>query len=134
MKPNLLAAIGLVIFSGCGVVQPLTCLPSEHAVITETLYFGTAKSGGVVDAEEWESFIDHVVVPAFPHGFTTWVASGRWSTATGLVEQETSPVLQLTHKGSEENDTAIQHLMQTYKKDFHQEAVMRVRSPGCRSF
>jgi hypothetical protein len=134
VKPSLLTAAALVILTGCRVAQSFTCLPSEQAVITETLYFGTAKPGGVVDAAERESFIDHVVIPAFPHGLTSWVASGRWSMATGRVEQETSHVLQLTHKGNEENDAAIQHLIQTYKNEFHQEAAMRVRSPGCRSF
>ncbi|MGZ8383281.1 MAG: DUF3574 domain-containing protein, partial [Nitrospira sp.] len=31
-------------------------------------------------------------------------------------------------------DTALQHIMETYKNDFHQEAVMRIRSQACRSF
>jgi len=124
----------LFIFTGCGFTQPLTCLPSERAVITETLYFGTAKPGGIVTATEWESFANDVVMPAFPEGLTSWTASGRWRMATGIVEQETSHILQLTHDGSKRNDAAVQHLMQTYKQDFHQEAVMRVRSQACRSF
>ena len=122
------------ILTGCGFTQPLICLPSEQAVITEALYFGTAKPGGIVTAMQWESFVSDVVMPAFPDGLTSWTASGRWRTATGIVEQETSHVLQLMHDGSQKNDAAIQHLMQTYKNEFHQESVMRVRSPGCRSF
>lgn len=124
----------LFILTGCGVTQPLTCLQGEQAVIIETLYFGTAKPGGIVTMSEWESFVNNVVMPVFPEGLTSWAASGRWRMATGIVEQETSHVLQLTHDENEKNDAAIQHLMQTYKQDFHQEAVMRVRSQACRSF
>lgn len=122
------------ILAGCGVTQPLTCFPSERTVTIETLYFGAAKPDGIVTTTEWEAFVNNVVMPVFPEGLTSWAGSGRWRMATGIIEQETSYILQLTHDGSERNDAAIQHLMQTYKHDFHQEAVMRVRSQGCRSF
>lgn len=136
MLLNRVLSIVIILFipTGCGVTHPLTCLPSEHAVVTETLYFGIATPQGIVTAEEWDAFIDAVVTPAFPEGLTTWAASGQWRMATGIVQHETSHVLQLMHDGSWKNDTAIQHIMRTYKKDFHQEAVMRVRSQACRSF
>ncbi len=122
------------ILTACGSSQPLTCLQGEHAVTIETLYFGTAKPGGLVTATEWESFVNKVVIPVFPDGLTSWIGSGRWRMATGIVEAENSHILQLAHDGSERNAAAIQHLMQTYKDDFQQEAVMRVRSQACRSF
>ena len=123
-----------VILTACGSTQPLTCLQSEHAVTIETLYFGTARPGGIVTATEWESFVNKVVMPVFPDGLTSWTGSGRWRMATGIVEAETSHILQLAHDGNERNVAAIQHLMQTYKHDFQQEAVLRVRSQACRSF
>jgi hypothetical protein len=130
----LCAANTLLILAGCGTAQPLTCLPNEHPIIVETLYFGTATPDGIVAASEWESFVNEAVVPAFPEGLTSWDTSGRWRMATGIVKQETSHILQLTHDGSKKYDTAIQYLMQTYKHEFQQEAVMRIRSQGCRSF
>lgn len=122
------------IFTACVSTQPLTCFPSEHAVTIETLYFGTAKPGGIVTATEWESFVNKVVMPVFPEGLTSWTGSGRWRMATGIVEEETSHILQLAHDGSQRNTAVIQHLMQAYKHEFQQEAVMRVRSQACRSF
>ncbi len=124
----------LFIPTGCGVTHSLTCFPSEHAVVTETLYFGIAKPEGIVTAEEWDAFIEAVITPAFPNGLTTWAASGQWRLATGAIQHEPSHVLQLTHDGSQRNETAIQNIMMTYKNDFQQEAVMRVRSQACRSF
>ena len=103
-------------------------------MIIETLYFGTAKPGGTVSETEWESFVNEIVVSAFPEGLTAWDTSGRWRMATGIVEQETSHILQLTHDGSTKQDDAIQSVMQTYKREFQQEAVMRIRSQACRSF
>jgi hypothetical protein len=122
------------IVTGCGVTHPITCSPSEHAVVVESLYFGTAKSEGIVTAEEWKAFVGAVVTPAFPDGFTTWAASGQWRMSTGTIRQEPSHVLQLTHDGSPQNDRAIEHIMKTYKDEFRQEAVMRVHSQACRSF
>ena len=138
LRMKLMRAILLVqtlaILSGCGWTRSFTCSPNERPIIIETLYFGTARSEGIIAASEWESFVNTVVAPAFPQGLTSWEASGRWKMATGIVVQETSHVLQVTHDGSETHDRAIQSLMQSYERNFHQEAVMRIRSHGCQSF
>ncbi len=134
LKPILPILVMLLIIAGCGLPHTLVCLSDEHPVVTESLYFGTAKPKGIVTEDEWASFIDTTVMPAFPDGLTSWAVSGRWRTATGMVEHETSYVLQLTHDGSQEKETAIQHIMRTYKNTFQQEAVMRIRSQACRSF
>ena len=124
----------LSIPTGCGVTHPVTCSPGEHAVVVESLYFGIVKPEGIVTADEWDAFVGAVITPAFPDGLTTWAASGQWKIATGMIQQEPSHVLQLTHDGSQKKDTSIQNIMKTYKNDFQQEAVMRVRSHACRSF
>lgn len=124
----------LAILSGCGWTRSFPCSPNERPIIVETLYFGTSRPEGIVAASEWESFVNNVVAPVFPQGLTSWEASGRWKMAAGIVVQETSHVLQVTHDGSETHDRAIQSLMQSYERNFHQEAVMRIRSHGCQSF
>lgn len=134
LKRKLLVLFMLSISASCGFPHTLTCLPGEHPVVTESLYFGTAKAEGIVREDEWASFIDTTVLPAFPDGLTSWAASGRWTTATGRLEHETSYVLQVTHDGGREKDTAIQHIIRAYKNDFQQEGVMRIRSQACRSF
>ncbi len=54
--------------------------------------------------------------------------------ANGTIEHETSHVLQLTHDGSADRESAIPRLMTKYKQEFQQEAVLRVRTHGCISF
>lgn len=85
-------------------------------------------------AEEWAAFVEDTVVPDFPEGLTSWTAAGRWRNTAGVVEQESSYLLQLAHDGSQEKDRAVQRIAQHYKRSFQQEAVMRIRSQACRSF
>lgn len=102
-------------------------------MVLDTLYFGTAKPGGTVTADEWTAFLDEMVVPEFPEGLTSWAAAGRWGNSAGLVEREHSYILQLAHNGNQEKDRAVQGIVHRYKSDFHQEAVMRIRSRACRT-
>lgn len=127
--PLLLAAI-----VACTSTQPTTCPPQEHPVVLESLYFGTARPDGVVTAQEWESFLRDTVTPHFPEGLTSWTASGQWTTSTGALRQEASYILQLGHDATQEKDQAVHHLIETYKRRFRQDAVMRIRSYACRSF
>jgi len=103
-------------------------------VVLDTLYFGTAKPDGVVTAEEWNAFLDQMVVSDFSEGLTSWAATGRWGKSAGLVERENSNLLQLAHNGSQEKDRAVQRIAERYKSSFQQEAVMRLRSRACRTF
>ena len=100
----------------------------------DSLYFGTAKPGDVVTAEKWTAFLNEVVGQDFPEGLTSWTAAGRWRNSAGVLEQESTYVLQLAHLGGEENDRAVKQMIARYKRDFTQDAVMRIRSQACRSF
>ena len=117
---------------GCASTQDLSCRHGEQPVVTESLYFGTKRPGGVVTPEEWNAFVNEVVTPAFPAGLTTWTASGQWRMASGVIERETSHVLQLTHDDAPQYDQAVHAIMARYKRDFQQEAVLRVRFQGLR--
>ncbi|MBX3369695.1 MAG: DUF3574 domain-containing protein [Nitrospira sp.] len=120
--------------AGCASISTLSCPSGEQPVVLDSLYFGTAKPSGIVTAEEWAAFLDETVVRSFPEGLTSWAATGRWGNAAGLTEREQSYLLQLAHDGSQEKDRAVQQVVQRYKRQFQQEAVMRIRSQACRSF
>ncbi len=102
--------------------------------MTESIYFGSNKPGGTVTTMEWAKFVNDHVTPAFPEGLTSWAGSGQWRMADGKIEREISYILQLTHDTTEEKESAIRAIMDRYKKEFHQEAVLRVRSHACLSF
>lgn len=129
-----IAVLLLLALEGCSATLPATCRPGEHPVVTDTLYFGTHKPGGVVTAEEWTTFVNETVTPAFPAGLTTWSASGQWRMADGTIEREPSHILQLTHDETASDDQAIESIMRRYKTDFQQEAVLRLRARSCAAF
>jgi len=134
LRQHVCVSLIAVVCAGCASTSTPTCALHEQPVVLDSLYFGTAKPGGVVTAEEWAIFLDDSVLPEFPEGLTSWTAAGRWGNAAGLVEREVSYLLQLAHNGSREKDRAVQRIVHRYKSKFQQEAVMRIRSQACRSF
>lgn len=110
------------------------CGPGHTEAVHDTLFFGTARPGGVVSADDWARFVDGVVTPRFPQGLTVWPAEGQWRSADGSVLKEASKVLTLVHPADPASEDSIRVIADTYKRQFQQEAVMRVRTSTCISF
>lgn len=73
------------------------------------------------------------VTPRFPQGFTTWNASGQWRGADAKIVHEPSHVLLLVHGDDARSDQAVMEIIAAYKRQFQQEAVLRVKTAGCAS-
>ncbi len=124
------AAITLAaLLAGCA-----HCPTGQQAAVSDLLYFGTAKPGGVVSPQEWSEFLRDVVTPAFPDGFTAWPAYGQWKSAKGDIQREASYVVSIVHPEGAASEAGIHTLVSEYKSRFHQESVLRVSSPSCISF
>jgi hypothetical protein len=120
--------------TACGTLRTSQCAPNEQLVVNETLYFGTAMPEGVVSPQQWTEFVNDVVTPRFPQGLTMWQASGQWRSAQGQQIWESSHVLTVDHPDDARSDAAVREIMHSYKTQYHQEAVLRVRTPSCASF
>lgn len=130
---NLLCAISLL--AACATNSSVShCRSGEQRVVIDSLYFGTAAPEGQVKPDDWQWFLVKVITPRFPKGITSWVAAGQWRSGAGRIEKERSYVLQIVHPDSPQTDEDIREIVSIYKKRFHQEAVLRVRSPACISF
>lgn len=123
-----------VTLAGCAAAPALRCGAGEQLLVSELLYFGTERPGGVVTAEEWSGFLRDVVTPRFPEGLTVWPASGQWRAAGGAVTREASHVLNLIHPETEAAESAVRETVTEYKNRFQQEAVLRVKGNACVSF
>jgi len=119
---------------GCAVSGPVTCRPDEKQLVSETLYFGTAKPDGLVEDGEWTRFLDDWVTPRFPDGLTVLRASGQWRGADGQIVEEPSRVLYLVHPADEANERKVEEIAGEYKRRFQQEAVLRTRGAVCVSY
>jgi hypothetical protein len=132
-NPALLATLALLA-SACAGLAPPGCPAGQRAMVSETVYFGTATPDGVVSAQDWRSFLDTVVTRRFPQGFTTWSALGQWRSTDGAVIRENSHVLSLVHDGGAAPDAALGEIVDEYRRRFRQEAVLRVRGATCATF
>ena len=112
----------------------MSCRADEQRLVSETLYFGTAKPGGTVEPAEWSRFLQDSVTPRFPEGLTVWQASGQWRGADGTIVEEGSRVLTLVHADDAANSRNVEEIAAEYKRRFKQEAVLRTREPVCVSF
>lgn len=95
------------------------------------LFFGTARPGGVVTAEEFRLFLDQEVTPRFPDGLTVIEADGQFTGGDGVLVKEDSFVLVLLYpvEAANESHRKIERLRRLYMKQFQQESVLRVDDP-----
>ena len=117
-----IAAAGLILFlTACAHVAPV-----EDAVVSDRLFCGLSiPGGGTVSEQELETFIDEVVEPRFPQGFTLWRARGRWDGGS-----EEVMILEIVRPYDLDLDRRVLEIADEYRRRFHQEAVLRVTMPA----
>jgi hypothetical protein len=128
-----IAAVALML-GACSSMYIIRCKDGDHPAIYDSLYFGTVRPGGIVSSEDWAAFLETIVTPRFPTGLTSSRASGQWRDAEGIIVREDAHVLQLLHPDDAATDQAIREIVEIYKIQFQQEAVLRIRSQTCASF
>lgn len=97
---------------------------SASAQVRTTLYFGLSKQKGSVSELEWQMFLRDEVTSRFPEGLTSWEAEGQWRSADGIIGHERSKVLLLVHPDTIAARTAVQAVIERYRKGFDQESVL----------
>lgn len=123
------------LLAACAVQPRHDCPAGQKAMVNDTLFFGTAMpEGSAVSDEDWSWFIDTVVTPRFGQSLSFWPASGQWKSGAGPIVIESSYILNLVHPESEATEAVVNEVMNAYKTEFNQEAVMRVREMSCVSF
>ena len=93
------------------------------------LYFGRSlPDGSVVTDEEWTKFLNDVVTPRFPDGFTVLDGFGQYRDKSGRIVKEPSKVIVFLYsrKTQKAGSTKIDEIRAAYVKLFNQESVLRV--------
>jgi hypothetical protein len=113
----------------------LACTVGDSVLVRDVVYFGRNRpQGGMVTDTDWRRFLDEVVTPRFPDGYTVVEAVGHWRGRSGAVEQERTELLTLLHPGRETAARAVAEIAAEYKRRFEQEAVLRERTAVCARF
>lgn len=134
MKRAILAVALLVL---CGTAGAATCpVRGEHPMIEAQLFFGREIDGrGPVTKEEWSDFAAHVIAEDFPDGFTVTDGEGAWfdPKTKSMIHEDTKIVL-VAATQSPGLAAKLTHVMDAYKRQFHQHSVGLVTRPVCAAF
>ncbi|HET7471089.1 MAG TPA: DUF3574 domain-containing protein [Gemmatimonadales bacterium] len=141
-RPRALVLLAALAGSSCAgprvaAPSPATalCAVGDTALVRDLVYFGRNRpDGGTVSDAEWLEFLDSVVTPSFPSGFTVVEGTGQWKGQSGAVERERSAIITFLHTGSVADRNRVAQVAGAYKRRFHQEAVLRERIPACARF
>lgn len=107
-------------------------MPARYGVqgVSDRLYCGRSiPDGGAVTDADVDRFLDEVVTPRFPDGFTSWTAVGNWRG-----DEEPTLVLEFLHPYGAGFDEKVREIAEEYRTRFRQQAVMRVTSPALMEF
>jgi hypothetical protein len=128
-RRTIIAGILALLLSGCSSGSQHT-LSSPFTI--ERLYFGrNIDTVSTVSDSAWTAFVATSVTPRFPNGFTFWRAEGQWRRADGVIVHEQSFVLEVIHPAeAKEAEHAINLIINEYKRQFRQEAVLHVVTPA----
>jgi hypothetical protein len=129
----LAAASTAFVFVGCSRV-PASTQPTQPTVastqVIDRLSFGRdIPTGGTVTDSAWLVFLDQVVTPRFPGGFSVVRSEGQWRYADGRIQREAGFFLELYHAPGTPPDSTFEAIAREYMRRFNQEAVARTRIP-----
>jgi hypothetical protein len=102
---------------------------NQKTLFKDELYFGLTKPGGeTISESEWQQFVNDVITPRFREGLTALNGSGQFLNSSGILIRENSKIVILIYESSPEKDRAINEIIETYKRTFQQESVLRATS------
>ncbi|MEG4586367.1 DUF3574 domain-containing protein [Microcoleus sp. MOSTC5] len=98
-------------------------------LLKDELYFGLTKpEGETISEAEWQEFVKAVITPRFREGLTVLEGSGQFLNSSGILIRENSKIVILIYESSREKNQAINEIIETYKRTFQQESVLRATS------
>ncbi|MEG4573595.1 DUF3574 domain-containing protein [Microcoleus sp. N3A4] len=102
---------------------------NQTNLLKDELYFGLTKPGGeTVSESEWQEFVKAVITPRFREGLTVLDGSGQFLNSSGMLIRENSKIVILIYDSSPDKNRAINEIIETYKRTFQQESVLRATS------
>ena len=122
--------------------SPSAAAPAPEWRRTE-LYFGLRRAGenggtedrGAWSDARWQRFLDEVVTPEFPAGFSVFDAYGQWkSSRDGNIYGLVSKVVVILHAATPADETRIERVRAKFKALTGQESVLRGTQPATVEF
>ena len=140
MMRFLMTAAILLTLSGCApgpAGGAGRCVPSlGPPMLVFTLYFGKDVPGrGDLTDREWAAFLDEVVTPNLPNGYTVLDASGAWmNPITRKTIREGTKVLVVGLPDNADSLAPIARIRNAYQVQFRQQRVGMTVEAACGQF
>ena len=117
--------------AACASVAPRTSVTG----VSDRLFCGLENDGVVIPEADIARFIEEVVEPRFPEGFTVWRAEGRWrGGGAGDDGEEPTLIIEMVHPYGSAFDIKVREIADEYRRRFNQQSVMRVTTPAVMEF
>ncbi|MEP6515942.1 DUF3574 domain-containing protein [Microcoleus vaginatus] len=98
-------------------------------MVPDDLYFGLTKPGGeTISESEWQELVKAVITPRFREGLTVLDGAGQFLNCSEIMIRENSKIVILIYESSPAKNQAIHEIIETYKRTFLQESVLRATS------
>ncbi|MBN8899025.1 MAG: DUF3574 domain-containing protein [Rhodospirillales bacterium] len=129
-RAAVLAAM-LALPAACAPPPPACPAGAGRPMLLAMLYFGRAAASDAV----WARFVDQIVVPALPDGFTELDGDGAWlNPTTGTTGRERSTVLVVAIEDRPDRRAALERVRAAYRQAFHQQSVGLTLTQVCGDF
>lgn len=130
-----------ILLAGCAAPQPAvqatTCPATQGVPMTQyQLFFGRSIHGqSEVSDAAWDDFLQQVVTPNLPNGYTVFDGTGAWlNPATARTIHERTKILLVALPDAAASAASIARVRTAYAERFHQTLVGMMVAPVCGSF
>lgn len=129
MKRTLLAA--LLVLGACTPPAVQTAAPASTCTaplapaVEVDLYFGE------ISAPQWTAFLDEEVTPRFPDGLSVIDVNGQYRSRQGTIGRERSKLLVIVVFDAPAHASRVQAIVDSFRRRYKQESVLRVERPIC---
>jgi hypothetical protein len=121
--------ISLSAFTSCSKTASFRQEPMKVEWIKTELYFGLSQSNGkIITENQWQMFIDREVTPRFKDGLTIVGGYGQWLNHEGKLIKEPIKIIIILHPDTPTHRQALETIRSNYKRQFHQESVLKVET------
>ena len=105
-------------------------------MVVYDLFFGRNIEGRApVSDVEWAAFVDRVITPNLPDGFTVFDGYGQWrNPATGAIVRDPTKILMVAVPSNRGASQAIDAVKKAYEKEFNQQSVGMIVHAACAGF
>ncbi len=102
---------------------------TASVLVQQDLYFGrNVGTTGRVTGQQFQQFVEDVVIPQFPAGVTEHDAKRPSVYSGGNLIREPSKVISLVYKDQDSNHRAVDDIIDAYKQRFQKESVLQVKN------